>query len=484
VARSYAEALDYIHGLQRFGSRLGLERVRRLLRAVGDPHVGLRVVHVAGTNGKGSVSAMTASILQAAGYRVGLYISPYVIDFRERIQVDGTFIPEDELAELVWDHLAPAAARLAAAGPDAQVTEFELVTALGFLHFARSRVDFLVCEVGLGGRFDATNVIDRPALAVVTSIGFDHTDRLGVTLREIAAEKAGVLKRAAPAVSAPQEPEALEVIAAAARRRGCPFYLAGREEEGGHGGPGPGVLGRGPTGGLPVSTGGSPRAGRVRLRQASLRGQILDYRGPGFSSEEGLALPLLGPHQVDNAATALTAVGVLKAHGLAPGLDSRALREGLARTAWPARFEVFGDAPPVVVDGAHNPPGARCLARALRELLPGRRLVLVLGLLGDKDVDSFLRALLPPELPEVAAVVATQPPSPRAMPAVDLAARILALGPGLEVAVRPGVGEAVRQAVGLAGPSDAVCVAGSIYQAGEAREAARAAVESRREGRG
>lgn len=480
----YEEALEYIHGLYRFGSRLGLTRPRRLLAALGDPHLGLRVIHVAGTNGKGSVATMTASVLRAAGYRTGLYISPYLSDFGERIVVDGEPIAPEETAELVFGEVKPAAERLAATGdPEDQVTEFEFVTALGFLYFARRAVDFLVCEVGLGGRFDATNVVERPLLSAITAIGLDHTDRLGATVAAIAAEKAGIIKRSAPVVSSPQPAEALDVLVATARRRDCPFYLAGStgaEPEaaepasaesgpGGRDGPGPGRL----------SPGGRVPDGRVTFRGATLRGQTIDFSGPGFAWERDLLLPLLGPHQLDNAATALTAVGVLKERGQAPAVDARALREGLAKTVWPGRFEVFGDSPPVIVDGAHNPPGAAALVASLRQLLPQRRVFLVLGILGDKDVDGYLDLMLPPQLPEVAGVFACQPANPRAMPATELAHRItghLARHPGprpdLPVTVVPGVGDALRRALAAAGPADAVCVAGSLYQVGEARAAA------------
>jgi dihydrofolate synthase/folylpolyglutamate synthase len=363
-------------------------------------------------------------------------------------------------------------------GRDNQVVEFEATTALGFLYFARHKVDFLVSEVGLGGRFDATNVIDRPLVSILTSIGLDHTDRLGPTVGAIAAEKAGIIKRLAPVVSAPQDPEALAVLRVTARRRGCPFYLAG----------GAGL----------VAPGFSSRAGLVALRSASLAGQIIDFSGPGFPRVEGLQLPLLGSHQLDNAATALTALGVLRQAGRVPALDERSLRDGLVRTVWPGRFEVFGGAreaggrgdpaagpdaggtgpagPTIVVDGAHNPPGAKALAEALRQLLPGRRILLVLGILGDKDAGGLLSPLLPPALPEVVKVFACRPSNPRARESADLARSVAAVSPGLPVTAVPNVGDALRAAIAEAGPADVVCLAGSIYLLGEARVAARQAV--------
>jgi len=476
VPGAYAEALEFIHSLYRFGSRPGLVRQRRLLAALGDPHLGLPSIHVAGTNGKGSVAAMVASCLSAAGYRTGLYVSPYLSDFGERMSVDGVCISPEETAEIVLGQVRPAVEGLAAGGD--QVVEFEATTALGFLYFARHKVDFLVSEVGLGGRFDATNVIDRPLVSILTSIGLDHTDRLGPTVGAIAAEKAGIIKRLAPVVSAPQDPEALAVLRATARRRGCPFYLTGRAGA--------------------VAPGFASRAGLVALRSASLAGQIIDFSGPGFPRVEGLHLPLLGSHQLDNAATALTALGVLRQAGRVPALDERSLRDGLARTVWPGRFEVFGgvreaggrgdpdagpDAggtgpagPTIVVDGAHNPPGAKALAEALRQLLPGRRILLVLGILGDKDAGGFLSPLLPPVLPEVVKVFACRPSNPRAREPADLARSVAAVSPGLPVVVVPDVDDALRAALAEAGPADVVCLAGSIYLLGEARAAARQAV--------
>ena len=480
---AYAEALEFIHSLYRFGSRPGLVRQRRLLAALGDPHLGLPSIHVAGTNGKGSVAAMVASCLSQAGYRTGLYVSPYLSDFGERMSVDGVCISPEETAEIVLGQVRPAVEGLAAGGD--QVVEFEATTALGFLYFARHKVDFLVSEVGLGGRFDATNVIDRPLVSILTSIGLDHTDRLGPTVGAIAAEKAGIIKRLAPVVSAPQDPEALAVLRVTARRRGCSFYLTGRAGA--------------------VAPGFASRAGLVALRSASLAGQIIDFSGPGFPRVEGLHLPLLGSHQLDNAATALTALGVLSQAGRVPALDERSLRDGLARTVWPGRFEVFGgvreaggrgdpdagpDAggtgppgPTIVVDGAHNPPGAKALAEALRQLLPGRRILLVLGILGDKDAGGFLSPLLPPALPEVVKVFACRPSNPRAREPADLARSVAAVSPDLPVVVVPDVDDALRAALAEAGPADVVCLAGSIYLLGEARAAARRAVAGKH-GRG
>lgn len=463
----YGEALAYVHSLQGRGSHLGLDRMHRLLARLGDPQRGLRTIHVGGTNGKGSVCVMMASVLSAAGYRTGLYVKP-CWDFADQMRVDGRPIDPAEAAHLILNVMRPAAEAVAAGGTqEALVTEFEFVTAMAILYARRQNVDIFICEVGLGGRLDATNVFDRPLAAVITSIGLDHTDRLGATLTQIAAEKAGIIKRSAPVISAPQEPEALAALEAAARRRECPFNLAGRD-------------------------------GRVSFESASLRGQRISFEGPGFGRRtgpgprdtdgpvrlEGLDLPLLGPHQLDNAATALTALGVLRERDLAPALDERAVRSGLAATVWPARFEIFGlpeaaSRPLIIVDGAHNPPGAKALAATLRQLVPDRRLLLVLGILGDKDTEAYLRLVLPPALPRVAGVFTCRPNSPRAMDGRDLAGRVGAVAPGLPVEPAPGTGavdDALRAAWATAGPGDVVCVAGSLYQVGLARATAAALV--------
>ncbi len=476
----YAEALAYVQSLSAFGSHLGLGRVRRLLGVLGDPQLALRTIHVAGTNGKGSVAVMMASILVAAGYRTGLYVTP-CWDFADQMKIDGRPIAPEEAAHLILEVARPAARRLAESGdPDDQVTEFEFVTALAILHAARHDVDFFVCEVGLGGRLDATNVFDRPALSVITSIGLDHTDRLGPTLTDIAAEKAGIIKRSTPVVSAPQDSEALAVLAAAARRRGCPLYVAGRT-------PSDARFGGAPRdGGAPVSgtmrCSGSRAGGRAVFRSVSLAGQRFDYAGSGLPNLDDLCLPLLGPHQLDNAATALTALGVLKERGLATAVDARAVRAGLAATVWPGRFEVFGaggdKGPPrplrpiIVIDGAHNPAGARALAATIRQVLPGRRILLVLGLLADKDVEGYLPLVLPPELAEVTAVWTCPPESSRAMSPEELARRIRLASPSLPVTPTTDVGQALRQAMAAATPADVVCVAGSLYQVGLARKVA------------
>lgn len=429
----YEEALAYIHGLGRFGSRLGLERITRLLDLAGRPHSDLRVIHVAGTNGKGSVTALVASVLQAAGYRTGMYVSPYLEDFRERIQVDGQCIPERDLAAWV-ESLRPLADRVVAEGLD-HPTEFEFITLLAMCYFAARRVDYVALEVGLGGRFDATNVVAQPLACVISNIALDHTDRLGHTLGEIAFEKAGIIKPGCPVVTGARDPEALEVIARVAREKGSRLLVAGEDFS-------------------------------WQERYCDWRGQRVDLDCPDRRFAD-LFIPLVGRHQQSNTACAVTALEV----GV-PGLPERTVREGVAGCRWPGRLEVLAESPLVVIDAAHNPDGAAALRQAL-DLFPRRRLVMVLGVLKDKNAEAMVPLLAP--LADL--LVATTPVGPRA----GAPERIAHLARPLcrEVAVEPDLADALEVALGAAAPQDMVLVAGSIYLVGPARALLRQRLDSR-----
>lgn len=426
-------AVAYLEGLSRFGIRLGLERMAFLLDALGHPERRLRIVHVAGTNGKGSTCAMLAAILQAAGYRTGLYTSPHLVRYEERIRLDGAPIPGDRLAALVarLRDIVEAGVREGRGHP----TEFEMGTAAMYAYFAEAGAEVVVQETGLGGRFDATNVVAAPLVCVITSIGLDHRDRLGDTLAAIAAEKAGILKPGVPVVTAPQASEAAAVLANAAAGAGSRLVRVGAE----------------------ACEGVEVCAWGVEVSAEATR---FDYRGLA-ADLPGLRLGLLGRHQAENAACALAAVELLRERGLE--VPEGAVRAGLAYARWPARLEVLAPRPLVVLDGAHNPEGAAALRRALGELWPRRPFVLVAGVLADKDAGGIVAELA------AAAVraVATRPPSPRALPPEALARRLEAAGCPAEV--QPDPAAAVARALALAGPEGAVCVAGSLYLAGEVR---------------
>ena len=416
---TYEEALNAIHAVHWQGHKPGLERTRALLSALGDPHKALRFVHVAGTNGKGSTAAMLDSCLRAAGYRTGLFTSPYINRFNERVQVDGVPIPDGDLVRLV-ERVQPAAAAMADTP-----TEFEFITALGMLWFAEQRCDIVVLEVGLGGALDSTNVIDPPECAVITALGLDHVKELGPTLADIAAAKAGIIKPGAPAVSYGGAPEADRVIAAAAHACGAPLTVVDFT--------------------------------RLRLRGAGLDGQTFDFDGL-----VGLTLPLLAGYQPRNAAVAVTALRALRARGW--DIPDEAIRRGLASVRWPGRFELLRRSPPFLLDGSHNAHGMRATADSLRSLFPGQKFVFLVSIMADKDADEMLRLLLP----LAKAFVTVTAPSPRAIPAADLAARIEALGGRAEPAAS--IPAAVERAAALAAGGPAAAL-GTLYFSGEVRQA-------------
>ena len=415
----YQEALAYIHAVHWQGHKPGLNRTRALLAALGDPHKGLRFVHVAGTNGKGSTAAMLDSCLRCAGYRVGLFTSPYINRFNERIQVDGVPIPDGDLVRLV-EQVRPAASAMADVP-----TEFELITALGMLYFARERCDIVVLEVGLGGALDSTNVIDPPACAVITALGMDHVKELGPTLADIAAAKAGIIKPGSPVVSYGGAPEADRVIADAAAACGAPLTVAD--------------------------------FARLTLRGAGLEGQTFDYDGL-----TGLTLPLLARYQPRNAVVAIEALRALRARGWQ--IPDSAIRQGLAQVRWPGRFELLRRDPPFLLDGSHNAHGMRATADSLRALFPGEKFVFLVSIMADKDADEMLRLLLP----LAKGFVTVTAPSPRAIPASELAARIEALGGRAEPA--GGIPAAVARVWELAAGGPAAAL-GTLYFSGEVREA-------------
>jgi dihydrofolate synthase/folylpolyglutamate synthase len=412
---TYREALARIlalRGGERAGMRPGLDRIEALLGALGNPERGYRIVQVGGTNGKGSVSAMVASMLTAAGRRTGLYTSPHLCSFRERIRIDGTPISEDDLVDAV-ESLGTLVARVDA-------TMFEAATAIALDHFARAGVEVAVLEVGLGGRLDATTV-GSPDVEVIARVDYDHQAHLGQRLAEIAAEK-GAIIRSGLALAERQAPEVEAVLIDRARSVGVPLLLEGRDLA-------------------------------VTVRDWSRAGQRLDLRGPGWRLED-VRCPLLGVFQPSNALVAVAAARHL-------GADERAVRAGLAAARWPGRFQVIPGSPALVLDGAHNPGGARALAESLRAYFPGRAVTLVLGVSADKDARGILEALVP----QAERVILTAAANPRAAEPAALA-RLLPPAAGARVETAPSSAEALARA--LREPATAVvCVAGSLFLVGE-----------------
>jgi len=417
---TYSATVQFLYGLQQHGIKLGLETIRTLLTRVGEPHRRYPVLHVGGTNGKGSTSAMTAAMLQAAGYLVGLYTSPHLIDFRERIRVGGAMIPEGRVSELVESLRAAAA-------PDLAPTFFEFTTALALQYFAESRVDVAVLEVGLGGRFDATNVVE-PLASAITTIGLDHEAYLGSTVEAIAFEKAGIVKQGVPLVIGRIEASPRRVIEERALAQAAPVYGLDREF----------------------------RCGGASTADCDYIGMAAQY--------EHLSCPLQGRFQLDNLACAVALVELAGERGVR--VPESAVRAGLQQVAWEGRLETVGAAPTIMLDGAHNPAAAVALAEyvaAWRRAKPTARVSLILGMMRDKHPREFLVPLLP----LIDRLLLTQADFSRASSGAELRALLRGSAPFAEVAATPA--DALAGATGSAAPSDLICITGSLMLVGEVK---------------
>ncbi len=444
---SYRDALAYIFSFTNFevtpagnytSKTFDLTRIERLLAALGNPHRQFRSVHVAGTKGKGSTAAMIESALRAAGHTTGLYTSPHLHTFRERIHVAGAMIPQDAVAHGV-EKLKPLAAEIPG------LTTFEIMTALAFDYFRTRGVEIAVLEVGLGGRLDATNVV-TPLVSVITSISYDHTAILGDTLTQIAHEKAGIVKPGIPVVTSPQSAEALAVIQATAHTKNAPlvevspdldFRVADAAYQ------------------ITNAEGDLDRQKFVLARQS----ETFDLT---FSNTD-FEINLLGQHQRSNAATALAALFVLRDQGVA--IPDRAIQRGLAQVEWHGRFEILSRAPFVIVDGAHNADSARVLVETLRDHFPRARLHLIFGASGDKDIAGMFAALLP----ATESLILTHSHNARAADPARLAD--LAAPYDVETSIAPDLATALQDGRQRAGLDDVICATGSLFVAAEAREA-------------
>ena len=453
---AYQAALDYIFNYVDYERRRSvpytevawdLDRARRVLHALGDPHQGLRYVHIAGSKGKGSTAANVDSILRAAGLRTGFYSSPHLHTFRERIRIDGQLIAQNDVVRLL-EQCKPAIEAIPG------ITTFEIMTVLALLHFAQQQVDWVVLEVGLGGRLDATNVV-TPAVSVITPISLEHTALLGDTLGQIAREKAGIIKPGVPVVVAPQHAEALDVFEQVAAAQGSRLIVAGRDWTW------QSVIDRVDGQVFSVASAASPWPA----------GELMDLR-----------TPLLGAHQLANAATAIAACAELRSQG-AP-ITAASLRRGLAAVHWPCRLEVlpvpdgrggWAQADPgagattttLVLDSAHNDASARLLRAALAHYFPGQPLMLIIGVSNDKDVAGILAELLP----GADAAILTRSRHPRAADPLELAPLAGRYLPGNRVSIAGSVAEALAWALDASGRGTVVCLTGSLFVAGEGREA-------------
>ena len=417
---TYEEALSYIHGTVRKGAAPGLGRIKELMERLGNPQEQLSYVHITGTNGKGSTAAMTASVLRRAGYRVGLYTSPFLWRFNERMNIDGRDIEDEDLAQ-VTALVKPAAQALS--DPP---TEFELVTAIALTWFAREHCDIVVLEVGMGGRDDATNVIPAPEAAVLCNIGLDHTAQLGSTLEAIAENKSGILKPGCRGVLYPNSPDVEAVVTGVCRERGIPLQIADFS--------------------------------MIRVKRSDLSGQILDYK-----QYSDLHLPLLGAHQARNCAVVLETLEALRQQGRS--IPEEAVYQGIANTVWPGRFELLRREPIFIVDGGHNPQCLAALAENVKTYLAGREIIALTGVMADKDYLEMYKGLVP----LVSRFVTVTPDNPRSLDAESLADYLRQLGKPAQAA--GSVEDGVKEALALAGTEGTVLAFGSLYMTGPIRQA-------------
>ncbi|MGI6114030.1 MAG: bifunctional folylpolyglutamate synthase/dihydrofolate synthase [Mahellales bacterium] len=424
----YRQAMDFINSTLKFGSKLGLENINFMLKLLGNPHEKLRVIHVGGTNGKGSISVMIASILKAQGYRVGLFTSPCLESFTERIQINGEPIKEEDVARLTG-RVKEKIDQMVGLGYS-HPTEFEIVTAIGFMYFFEQAVDFAVVEVGLGGRLDATNVV-HPLISVIASISLDHMDVLGNSIEKIAYEKAGIIKEGVPVVSYPQRAEALKVIAEVCRQKNSPLIII--EEN------------------------------NIKIRSYGIEGQCFDFERNELVLDN-LRINLLGRYQVLNAAVAVTAMVVLMDLGVT--VYKEALYDGLRFARWPGRVEVLPVKPLVVIDGAHNEQGMMALKDVVCDIFNDREIILVLGVLRDKEVEKMVDHVVP----LAHRIICTQPDNSRAMDAEKLSELINNRLNRRCIPIK-GIGDAIDRALDLAmDTKDAmVLISGSLYLVGPAR---------------
>ncbi len=424
---NYEHALACLEDLEVHGMVMGLERIIRLLTALGEPHQRFRSIHIAGTNGKGSTAAYIASVLREAGVRAGLYTSPHLNRFTERISISGSEILPGQVARYVEQLLSI----IQSSGPDFTPTYFEVTTALAFAYFADEDVDYAVVEAGLGGRLDATNVL-VPEMSIITNVALEHTEYLGDSVEEVAREKGGIIKSGVEVVTAETDPRVLGVLEEICLSRESRLIRIGREIE----------------------------AGSIHMKRPE-GFRIFDYRGEEHQWK-GLATHLLGAYQVKNAALALGALEGLMRKGLE--VPETAIREGLSNARWPGRMEVISLDPYLILDGAHNPHAVHVLLESLKQDLSYRRLIVVIGVLDDKDIQGVVTPLLSC----ADTMILTRPRYFRGANPEVLAGQIQTSH--TDIYVKMGIPDAIDHAVSLHEPGDLILVTGSLYTVGEARD--------------
>jgi dihydrofolate synthase / folylpolyglutamate synthase len=413
--KGYSDALDFLYSLEKFGMVFGLENIAWILDLIDNPQRFLKTIHIAGTNGKGSVASMLSHILKEAGYRVGKYTSPHLLSFTERITIDEKEITEEEVAALT----ETIKDKVRQEDKNRFFTFFDFTTALAFEYFRRGRIDIAVIEVGLGGRLDSTNVID-PLVSIITNVSLDHTDYLGGDIRNIAKEKAGIVKRGKPVVTG-AEGVALRIIEEIARSLHSPLYQLYKA-----------------------------------FSYEKKADQVMSYSGE--KSFDNLFISLKGDHQLKNGALALCVAELLPAYGFSVKEDS--IRKGLAGTKWPGRLEVVHEKPSIILDGAHNPDGARTLAEFLGTHYRDKNKVLIFGVMKDKDYKEILDIVSP----RVDTIILTKPATARALPPRELEGQVK------DAIITEDIKSALVLAKSIAGDDDLILVTGSFYTVGEAKQ--------------
>ena len=418
----YDAALEYLHGTLKFGSIFGLDRITKLLDIMGNPHKKLKFIHIAGTNGKGSTTAFISNILIESGYRTGMFTSPYIQRFTERIKINNTEISNIELAELI-SQIRDSITQMTSEGFE-HPTEFEIITAAAMEYFYRKNCDFVVLEVGLGGIVDSTNVIDMPEASVITTISMDHMDRLGETLGEIASHKAGIIKQNGMVVLYPQEQEAEKVIERVSKEKNARIHK------------------------VDFST--------ISEKSFSLEGQIFDYK-----DYRNIKIGLLGQHQMKNAAVAIDTCEILCNKGFA--ISHRNILDGLENTTWPGRLEIINKNPLIMIDGAHNLEGGQALNAALDKYFTQKKKIFMVGFLRDKDFNGIMDMLSS----KADTIITVTPNNERAVPSAELAGILKSFSnhviDGLSIE------NGLKIAVDLADRESVICAFGSLYMIGEIR---------------
>lgn len=419
----YNQALEYIHGTRKFGIKLGLRNIKILLDLMGDPHKKLSFIHIAGTNGKGSTAAFISQILIEAGYRVGVFTSPYLEKFTERIKINNFEIKESDLAKIT--DLVRQKVNIMKSMELDHPTEFEIVTAIGFQYFYEKNCDIVVLEVGLGGRFDSTNIIDTPLISVITSIDYDHTDRLGHSLKEIALEKAGIIKQKGDLVVYPQVDSIYKILKQVCISKKTNIHRI--------------------------------RNSDVIIRESGIKGQVFDY-----DSYKLLMIKQLGEYQSTNAAVSVKVCELLNKKGYT--VTRNHIRQGLKKVKWPGRMEIIKDKPLFIIDAAHNSQGAEKLCESLQKLFTGKRIIFIMGVLKDKDYESMVKKIAP--IAETFIAV-TPLCKKRALTADCLAESMKCYCKKVYVSdtIRTGMDKALE----LAQPEDIICAFGSFYHIGKVR---------------